>query len=85
MTITPLSPSPLPRLSRADTTLATATLRQRSLSAPPSTAKTQITHCDITVSIAPAALKTTVAALAQPPFPFESEKSHHTPALISIA
>jgi hypothetical protein len=40
---------------------------------PPSTAKAQITQCDITVSVAPAVLKTTVAALAQPPFPFESE------------
>ena len=42
---------PLPRQSRADTTLATATLRQRSLSAPPSTAKTQIAHYKTTVLI----------------------------------
>jgi hypothetical protein len=48
---------------------------------PPSAAKAQITQCDITVSVAPAVLKTTVAALAQPPFPFESEQSDQTPAL----
>jgi hypothetical protein len=46
-----------------------------------STAKAQITLCDITVSVAPAVLKTTVAALAQPPFRFESEKSDQTLAL----
>ena len=33
------------------------------------------------LSVAPAVLKTTVAALAQPPFPFESDKSDQTPAL----
>ena len=59
MTITPLSPSPLPRQSRANTTLATATLRQRSLSAPPSTAKTQIPHYKTMVLI----LKTMVLIL----------------------
>ena len=47
----------------------------------PSTAKAQTTQCDITVSVAPAVLKPTVAALAQPPFPLESEKSDQTPAL----
>jgi len=41
----------LPRQSQADTTLATATLRQRSLSAPPSMAKTQIPHYKTTVLI----------------------------------
>ena len=41
----------------------------------------QITQCGITLSLAPAVLKTTVAALAQPPFPFDSKKSHQTPVL----
>ena len=40
---------------------------KRQSSTPPSTAKAHITQCDITVSAAPAVLKTTVAALAQPP------------------
>jgi len=41
----------------------------------------KITQCDITVSVAPAVAKTTVAALTQPPFPFQSENSDQTPAL----
>jgi hypothetical protein len=35
------------------------------------------------LSVAPAALKTTVATLAQPPFPFQSEKSDQPPGLKS--
>jgi hypothetical protein len=35
----------------------------------------------MTLSGAPAVLKTTVAAFGQPPFPFQSEKSDQTPAL----
>jgi hypothetical protein len=54
---------------------------QRQPSTPPSTAKAKITQCDITVSVAPAVTKTTVAALTQPPFPFQSENSDQTPAL----
>src|SRR5262249_30088559 len=33
------------------------------------------------VPVAPAVLKTSIAALAQPPFPFENQKSDQTPAL----
>ena len=76
----PVDPSSL-RRSDADISPATPTRGQRQSSTPPSTAKTQIIQFDITVSVTPAVLKTTVAALALPPFPFESEKSVQTPAL----
>jgi Putative transposase len=81
VTNTLLSPSPSLRRSDADISPATPTRGQRQSSTPPSTAKTQIIQCNITISVASAVLNTTVAALAQPPFPFESEKSDQTPAL----
>jgi hypothetical protein len=48
---------------------------------PPSSAKAQIVHCAITVSVVPAVLKTTVATLAQLPFQFQNKKTDQTPAL----
>ena len=67
--------------SDADISPATAALRPQQLLAPASTTKTQITQHGITVPVAPTVLKTTVAALAQPSLPIESQKSDQTPAL----
>jgi hypothetical protein len=53
----------LPRQFQADLSPATATLRRRQRSAPPSTAKMPITQGGITIPIAPAATKTTRALL----------------------
>jgi hypothetical protein len=71
-----------PALHRSDAEIspATPTRGQRQLSAPPSTAKTQITQRGITVPVARAATKTTVALFAQPSFPFEIETSAQPPA-----
>src|ERR1700751_5211137 len=72
-----------PSLHRSDADISPATdaLRPQQLSAPASITKTQITQHGITVPVAPTVLKTTVAALAQPSLPIESQKSDQTPAL----
>src|SRR6201987_4049452 len=72
-----------PSLHRSDADISPATdaLRPQQLSAPASITKTQITQHSITVPVAPTVLKTTVAALAQPSLPIESQKSDQTPPL----
>ena len=71
----------MPRQFQADISPATATLRQPQLSAPPSTAKTQIAHYNTTVPIRHTATKTNAAVITQPSSLFETERSRHTPAL----
>ena len=78
MTSTLLSHPALPRQSQADITLATATLRQRSLSAPPATAKTQIPHYKNTVPILHTATKTNAAVITQLSSLFETGGSRST-------
>jgi len=51
----------LPRQFQADISPATATLRQPQLSAPPSTAKTQIAHYRTTVPILAGVLEATLS------------------------
>jgi len=71
----------LPRQFQADVSPATASLRQPQLSAPTSTAKTQIAHYNTTVPIRHTATKTNAALITQPSSLFETERSGHTPAL----
>src|SRR6516164_5785486 len=61
--------------------MATATLRQRSLSAPPSTAKTQIPHYNTTVLILHTATWTNAGATAQPSSLFQTGGSGPTSTL----
>jgi hypothetical protein len=56
----------LPRQFQADVSPATASLRQPQLSAPTSTAKTQIAHYNTTVPIRHTATKTNAAVITQP-------------------
>jgi hypothetical protein len=81
VTNTLLSPSPVTAPLRRRHLTGRANARSTAIVNAAFHRQTQIIQCDITVSVAPAVLKTTVAALAQPPFPFESEKSDQTPAL----
>jgi hypothetical protein len=81
VTNTLLSPSPVTAPLRCRHLTGRANARSTAIVNAAFHRQTQIIQCDITVSVAPAVLKTTVAALAQPPFPFESEKSDQTPAL----
>ena len=60
---------------------ARATLRQRQLSAPPSTAKTQIPHYKTTVLILHTATKTNAAVITQPSSLFQTRGSAPTSTL----
>ena len=61
------------RQFQADISPATATLRQPQLSAPPSTAKTQIARYKTTVPILHTATKTNAAVITQPSSLFETD------------
>src|SRR6202030_4000827 len=70
-----------PRQFQADISPATASLRQPQLSAPTSTAKTQIAHYNTTVPTLHTATRTNAAVITQPSSLFETERSGHIPAL----
>ena len=80
MTSTLLSPPTLARHFEADILSATATLRQPQLSAPPSTAKTQVAHHNTTVPILHTVTKPNAAVITQPSSLVETESSGHTQA-----
>jgi hypothetical protein len=80
MTSTLLLPSHSAAPVQADISPATAPLRQSHLSAPPSTATTQIALDKTTVPILYTASKTNAAVITQPSSLFETEKPGHTPA-----
>ena len=71
----PVAIPTLPRQFQADVSPATASLRQPQLSAPTSTAKTQIAHYNTTVPIRHTATKTNAAVITQPR-PCSKPKDH---------